>query len=606
MVRQEHEGPPLVFGGESRAWFLPGQTNVPLVRLLARTDNTIERPRELVWVRLQENNAGYDVLVSRDVAQNADAISHGELSIGIEDRTPPYQLSVSVVNPVLTEDSGETAVFRIVRTGLGDLSDSLQFDFAVDFSGGNLEEDLDGARSQDLLAGYGVFRPGQRTVDIAVCPRRDFQRESDEVVYLGLLRSDEENPRYLLQAPWCGEVTIQDDDIDPQIAVLEPASGTRYQVGDPLHLEAVAQDADDGVAFVAFWIDDIFLGQVESSPYVLDTVVPYIGDAEQGMLRAYVWDRSGASAFTAAIPLQIAPIPPGPGNGIRWEVWYDLAGGQIEDLTGDARFPRLPDEAEVRLLAEGEGWEDLTDRYGSRLVGYFIAPKDGDYRFYLSADDLAELWLSPDLQRHHKQKIVDLNVATHPQSWNERREQVSAPVHLQRGRRYYLEARHVERAGDDYLGIGVELPGSQKEMPIPAHRLEPWVPATGIVVLGEHFVLEEDPASYLFQVPSYAVLLDQAPQDDLRVRIDYNHDQLIIEPEEFTFTRDNWMEDQVIHVRARNDRVREESPQTSWINHCVWDGDDNYLGNRGAFPVQIIDNDQPLLSVISPGGLLGL
>jgi hypothetical protein len=32
--------------------------------------------------------------------------------------------------------------------------------------------------------------------------------------------------------------------------------------------------------------------------------------------------------------------------------------------------------------------------YGSYLRGYFQVPRDGTYKFYLSADDMGEFWMS--------------------------------------------------------------------------------------------------------------------------------------------------------------------------------------------------------------------
>lgn len=70
-----------------------------------------------------------------------------------------------------------------------------------------------------------------------------------------------------------------------------------------------------------------------------------------------------------------------PGNqhaGLIREVWYNIPGYAIEDLTSNANFPARPSSTEV--LDKFDAPFNYDDNYGSRISGYFHAPETGDYR----------------------------------------------------------------------------------------------------------------------------------------------------------------------------------------------------------------------------------
>ncbi len=137
---------------------------------------------------------------------------------------------------------------------------------------------------------------------------------------------------------------------------------------------------------------------------------------------------------------------------LRREVWFDVAGNAVGDLTGSAAFAGPSGLTDSLLAFESEG---LGTNYGQRISGYLLAPETGPYVFHLASDDAAQLWLSPDADPAKRVLIVEEPVAGARRDWSKR---VSAPVTLQAGGLYYIEALHKQDIGGDYLGVAWTLP----------------------------------------------------------------------------------------------------------------------------------------------------
>lgn len=79
----------------------------------------------------------------------------------------------------------------------------------------------------------------------------------------------------------------------------------------------------------------------------------------------------------------------------------------------------------------------------------------GNYRFYLSSDDGAELWLSTDASTANKVKIIN-----HPNPVGLRVYDLSsANIPLVAGQKYYLEILQKEAGGGDHVSVAWQLPG---------------------------------------------------------------------------------------------------------------------------------------------------
>ena len=100
--------------------------------------------------------------------------------------------------------------------------------------------------------------------------------------------------------------------------------------------------------------------------------------------------------------------------------------------------------------------------YGERLWGYLTPPEDGDYLFWIAADDSGELWLSTDADPANAVQIAATSTWTPKRDWDKSPTQASAPIPLKGGRRYYIEARHKQADQKDNLSVAWQMPGGER------------------------------------------------------------------------------------------------------------------------------------------------
>ena len=74
------------------------------------------------------------------------------------------------------------------------------------------------------------------------------------------------------------------------------------------------------------------------------------------------------------------------------EVWTGVPGRSVDDLR--KRLDAPPEQTSTPESLEGPS--NWADTYGTRIRAYVTAPAAGDYVFWITGDDQAELWLSPD------------------------------------------------------------------------------------------------------------------------------------------------------------------------------------------------------------------
>lgn len=157
-------------------------------------------------------------------------------------------------------------------------------------------------------------------------------------------------------------------------------------------------------------------------------------------------------------------MPGDPFAGVIREVWQDIPGYRIMDLTSNPNFPNNPSSIEV--LDKFDAPHNVDDNYGSRIRGFFKAPETGLYRFFLAADTTGELWLSSDETEKNLKKIVAINGWTAHNEWLKFPEQKSERIHLKKGKYYYLEAYQKADKLADCASVAVELPSGHFEGPI--------------------------------------------------------------------------------------------------------------------------------------------
>ena len=156
-------------------------------------------------------------------------------------------------------------------------------------------------------------------------------------------------------------------------------------------------------------------------------------------------------------------------SSIRREVYAGIPGNTIGDLVNSPAFPDHPSSVEL-LSTAFEAPRDVGQDYGQRLSGFLIAPSTGDYTFWIASDDQGELYLGLDGIPDHKARIAQVSTWTLFREWTKEPGQQSAPIRLEAGKRYYLEALMKEGGGGDSLSVRWRLPNGAIEEPIPASR----------------------------------------------------------------------------------------------------------------------------------------
>lgn len=164
-----------------------------------------------------------------------------------------------------------------------------------------------------------------------------------------------------------------------------------------------------------------------------------------------------------------------------WEGWYGVAGliaahkdgeGIAPALSGDLRFPLQPSASEWRNTLDAPRNQG-TD-FGGRLRAHIVAPVTGDYQFSIAGRDVGELFLSSDPSKFKRRSIASFRHGISYRSWDAREGQMSAPIRLEAGETYYIEALYGRGSfaqTDDFFSIGWKLPGAEKYELIGAEHL---------------------------------------------------------------------------------------------------------------------------------------
>ncbi len=159
------------------------------------------------------------------------------------------------------------------------------------------------------------------------------------------------------------------------------------------------------------------------------------------------------------------------GNGILREVFSNIGGSSVSDLTNAPAYPNNPDEEFIE--SQFEAPSNFSDNYGQRMRALVLPPTTGPYVFWISGDDGCALYLSSDESPANRTLIATVNGWTNPREWTKEANQKSAVIALTAGKRYLIEALQKEGGGGDNLAVRWQIPGGAIEEPIPNKRLVP-------------------------------------------------------------------------------------------------------------------------------------
>jgi len=117
----------------------------------------------------------------------------------------------------------------------------------------------------------------------------------------------------------------------------------------------------------------------------------------------------------------------------------------------------------------------LHEHFLTRVRGWITVPVTGDYPFWISGDDQAELWLSSDTFAGHRKRIAHCPDFTSFRQFDLYPAQRSAPVRLEVGQRYYIEVLHRNSGGMNHFSVAWQIPGGKKAI-VSSTWLKPWTP----------------------------------------------------------------------------------------------------------------------------------
>jgi len=129
-------------------------------------------------------------------------------------------------------------------------------------------------------------------------------------------------------------------------------------------------------------------------------------------------------------------------GSITREVWENITGSTIADLTGNPDYPDNPSFTDYLPLFDTP--RDWADNYGTRVHGWLYVETTGDYTFWLGSDDAGELWLDNDM-------IAENTGAIGFHQWDSADQ--SDPIHLEAGNLYYIMALQKEGSDRDTLAV---------------------------------------------------------------------------------------------------------------------------------------------------------
>src|ERR1043166_8672738 len=164
-------------------------------------------------------------------------------------------------------------------------------------------------------------------------------------------------------------------------------------------------------------------------------------------------------------------------NGVLREVWLNITGTAVSDLTNNFAFPSSP--TFDGILTNGyESPTDVYDSYGQRLRALVFPATSGIYYFVIASDDNSQLFIGTNATPAGRHLIAHVDNWAPSRNYHVESGQKSAGVSLVGGQPYYLEALMKEGGGGDNLAVAWQKPGdgdpTDGSPPIPNAYLVPY------------------------------------------------------------------------------------------------------------------------------------
>ena len=252
----------------------------------------------------------------------------------------------------------------------------------------------------------------------------------------------------------------------PKVTITEPEDGATFNAPAIFAISADAFDQEGNLQKVEFYNGTAKLGEDTSSPYRF--VWQDVPAGNYDVIAKAIDDDGGTDADTVNITVLGGDACAGAGM-IRQEFWTGVSGTRVSDIPVNEE----PEFTQELTIFEGPV-SAVGDNYGSRIRGYICPPASGQYIFWIAGDDQVELSLSTDDDPANKTRIAYHMGWTNKREWTKYTTQQSAPITLQAGQRYYIEALMKEGAKADHVSVGWQQPDGTMERPIAGSHLIPF------------------------------------------------------------------------------------------------------------------------------------
>ncbi len=159
-------------------------------------------------------------------------------------------------------------------------------------------------------------------------------------------------------------------------------------------------------------------------------------------------------------------------SGISQQIWTNMTGTSVTNLTGDARYPYAP--TTTRTLTTFEGPSGYGTYYGTRIRALVTPPTTGSYTFYISSDDSSRLLFNASSTATGAAQIASVTGYTTAGVYTTQTTQTSAAFALTAGQSYYIEALQKQGDGGDFLQVAWTGPNITTPTIIPGSALNPY------------------------------------------------------------------------------------------------------------------------------------
>lgn len=328
-----------------------------------------------------------------------------------------------------------------------------------------------GSYAFSSVSGIGISHDVQEWVDSPGKNHGWIMRTDESMIFSARRFDSRENGTVANRPVLTITYTLVAPNKTPAVSFIAPSPDTIFNAPASITLQALAHDSDGTVSHVTFYLisggDAIPLGDDINNPYMLTG-----NGVESGVYRviAKATDNDNAVGVSDTLTVTVAGCT---GSGALTAYGYtNIPGTGLISLASDASYPGSP--TIITQVTKFEYGPNLGDNYGGKLRGYICAPVTGNYTFYIASDDQSELWLSTDESQFNIQRIAYVESLVPFRSYFAVPTQISLPIPLIKGARYYVETVHKEGTNQDHLSVAWRIPGGAFEGPIPGTRLSPY------------------------------------------------------------------------------------------------------------------------------------